>query len=336
LQTQHDTTRARTPPAATLLSARLRGVLLPFPTPFDAAEEFDAAALRTNLARWHETGVVGYVALGSTGERVHLDEREYLDVLASARACVPTSYLLIAGAGQQSVRHSIVEVERAARAGADAVLVITPHFYRAPRAQGALVEYYTAVADAAPVPVILYSMPELTGVTIAPETIAQLAEHENICGVKDSYGDILNFAETIRLAPAGFAVLTGNGPLLYAALAAGATGAILAAACVTPELAVAISRAVAAGEHTRALALQRAFTPLARAVTARYGIGGLKHALDLAAYAGGRVRAPLKEPTEEARREIAQLLADALRYASEAATPTAAGADSQLSAGANR
>ena len=324
------------PSTASPLLEKLRGILLPFPTPFDAAEEFDAAALRTNLARWHATGVTGYVVLGSTGERVHLDEREYLDVLASARACVPASYLLIAGAGQQSVRHSIVEVKRAARAGADALLVITPHFYRAPRAQSALVAYYTAVADAAPVPVILYSMPELTGVAIAPETIAQLAEHENICGVKDSSGDILGFAEIVRVAPAGFAVLTGNGPLLYAALAAGATGAILAAACVTPELAVAILRAVAAGEHTRALQLQRAFTPLARAVTARYGIGGLKHALDLAGYAGGRVRAPLNEPTEEARREIAQLLADALRYANEAASLPAAGTDSPLSAGANR
>ena len=307
-------------------------MLLPFPTPFDAAESFDAGALRTNLTRWHATGVTGYVALGSTGERVHLDEREYLDVLAAARAFVPTSHLLIAGAGQQSVRHSILEVQRAARAGADAVLVITPHFYRAPRAQNSLVEYYTAVADSSPVPVILYSVPDLTGVVIAPETIAQLAAHANICGVKDSSSDIVGLAETIRLAPAGFAVLTGNGPLLYAALNAGATGAILAAACVTPELAVAIFQAVMANDHTRARDLQRAFTPLARAVTTRFGIGGLKHALDLAAYAGGRVRAPLKAPNAEAQREIAELLADALRYAREMGVASDA---ENLSAGAN-
>jgi 4-hydroxy-2-oxoglutarate aldolase len=289
--------------AAGSLLAKLRGVLLPFPTPFTAAEEFDADALRTNIARWHETGVTGYVALGSTGERVHLDEREYLSVLETARA------------GQQSVRHSISEVRRAADAGADAVLVITPHFYRAPRAQNSLIEFYTAVADAAPVPVILYSMPELTGVAIAPETIAQLAAHEKIIGVKDSASDIVNFAETLRLVPAGFAVLTGSGPLLYAALTAGATGAILAAACAAPQLAVEIFRATTDGAHTHALALQRAFTPLARAVTARYGIGGLKYALDLAGYVGGGVRAPLHVPTAEARREIAQLLRDALRYA---------------------
>ncbi len=307
-------------------------MLLPFPTPFDAAGEFDEAALRANLARWHATGVSGYVALGSTGERVHLDEREYAAVLAATRAAVPASHLLIAGAGQHSTRHTINEVRRAADAGVDAALVITPHFYRSAMTQTALVEYYATIAAAAPVPVLLYSMPELIGIALAPETIAQLSQHENIIGVKDSSADIVNFAETLRLAPADFAVLTGHGPLFYAALAAGATGGILAAACVTPQLAVNIFTAVKANDHARALTLQRAFAPLARAVTARYGIGGLKHALDLAGYAGGQVRAPLPAPTAEARREIAQLLRDALRYAD--VTESAVAADS-LSAGAN-
>ncbi|HYX42110.1 MAG TPA: dihydrodipicolinate synthase family protein, partial [Pyrinomonadaceae bacterium] len=286
------------------LLERLRGVLLPCPTPFTTEGEFAADALQANLKRWHETGVVGYVALGSTGERVHLDEREYLTVLEAARAVVPETHLLIAGAGQQSVRHSIGEIERAARVGADAVLVITPHFYRGAMTQAALFDYYTAVADAAPVPVLLYSMPELTGIRIEPETIARLSQHENIIGVKDSAGDILNFAETLRLVPRDFAVLTGNGPLLYAALTAGATGAILAAACCAPQLAVEIFAALKRGAHARALKLQRIFTPLARAVTVRYGIGGLKYALDLAGYAGGSVRAPLRMPAMEARREI--------------------------------
>ena len=313
---------------------KLRGILLPFPTPFTSAGEFDAGALRENIARWHETGVRGYVALGSTGERVHLDEREYVAVIETARAAVPASHLLVAGAGQQSVRHSIAEVERAANAGADAVLVITPHFYRPAMTQAALVDYYLAVADAAPVPVILYSMPELTAVALAPETIAQLAAHEQIVGVKDSSGDIVNFAETLRLARADFAVLTGNGPLCYAALSAGATGAILAAACVVPQLACELFRATTGGAHARALMLQRAFTPLARAVTARYGIGGLKYALDLAGYAGGAVRAPLRMPTAEARREIAEHLRDALRYADAMPSAVETTPDS-LSAGAN-
>jgi dihydrodipicolinate synthase/N-acetylneuraminate lyase len=328
LKSQHDIEGSRPTPADPLLE-KLRGVLLPFPTPFTNEGEFDAGALRGNIARWNETGVRGYVALGSTGERVHLDEREYASVLEAARAAVPDTHLLIAGAGQQSVRHSVSEIRRAAELGADAVLVITPHFYRPAMTQGALAAYYTAVADSADVPVLLYSMPELTGVRIEPDTIAQLAGHERIVGVKDSAGDVLNFAETVRVAPAGFAVLTGNGPLFYAALAAGATGAILAAACATPALAVEIFKTLAAGDHARALTLQRAFTPLARAVTARYGIGGLKHALDLAGLAGGAVRAPLPTPSDAARREIAQLLRDALRNVSGAIAPDS------LSAGAN-
>ena len=331
--TQTNETHTPTHAAAHLLE-RLRGILLPCPTPFDAAEAFAAEALRANLARWHTTGVTGYVALGSTGERVHLDEREYLSVLETMRAAVPESQLLIAGAGQQSVRHSLAEIKRAADAGADAVLVITPYFYRAAITQAALVDYYTTIADAAPVPVLLYSMPELTGIFIAPETIAELSRHENVIGVKDSSGDIVRFAETLRLVPEEFAVLTGNGPLLYAALTAGATGAILAAACCAPQLAVEIFTAVRRRRYDRALKLQRAFTPLARAVTVRYGIGGLKYALDLAGYTGGTVRAPLKLPAPEARREIAQLLSDALRYADTAADVAADAADS-LSAGAN-
>lgn len=319
---------------ANALHARLRGLLLPLPTPFTAEGEVDAAALSANITRWRETGVTGYVALGSTGERVHLDEREYQLVLATARAVVPATQALIAGAGQQSVRHSIAEVARAAQAGVDAVLVITPHFYRRAMTQAALVDYYTAVADAAPVPLLLYSMPELTGIALAPETVAQLSQHANIVGVKDSSADIVNFAETLRLVPAEFAVLTGNAPVLHAALMAGATGAILAAACATPELAVEIFRAAVAGDHERARALQRNFAPFARAVTVRYGIGGLKHALDLCGYVGGQVRAPLHMPAEEARREIAQLLRDALRYTDAVASNVESGADS-LSAGVN-
>ncbi len=316
------------------LLERLRGILLPYPTPFTTHGELDTNALHTNLERWHKTGVTGYVALGSTGERVHLDEREYLSVLTASRAAVPATHLLLAGAGQQSTRHTIGEVRRAADAGVDAVLVITPHFYRHAMTQAALVEYYTAVADAAPVPVLLYSMPELTGIALAPDTIAQLSRHANISGVKDSSADIVNFAETLQLVPESFAVLTGNGPLFYAALTAGATGGILAAACATPHLAVDIFAAVNAGEHVRARSLQRAFAPFARAVTARYGIGGLKHALDLCGYVGGQVRAPLRPPTEEARSEIALLLADALRYTSSP-DAVAGAASSSLSAGAN-
>jgi 4-hydroxy-2-oxoglutarate aldolase len=289
----------------------LQGILLPFPTPFESDESVDLRALRANIERWNGTGVVGYVALGSTGERVHLNEREYIEVIETARAAVPEELAFIVGAGQQSTRGSVDEIRRAAAAGADAALVLTPHFYRGAMTQGALFDYYSAVADGSPVPVLLYSMPDLTGVALAPELVARLSEHENIIGIKDSSGDAINMAETLRQATGEFTVLTGSGPLLYAALSAGAAGAIVAVGCVAPQLAVSIYRALQGGEHERAREMQRRLTPLALAVTKRYGVGGLKAAMEMLGYTVGPVRAPLKVAEEDARAEIARLMREA-------------------------
>lgn len=299
---------------------KLRGILLPFPTPFDQSGELDTHALVSNIEKWKQTGVKGFVALGSTGERVHLDERECVKVIEVARTAIPSDLILIAGAGQAGTRTTIGEIRSAARAGADAALVITPHFYRGAMTQDALIEYYTAVADAASVPLLLYSMPVLTGITIAPETIARLSAHENIVGIKDSSGDIISFAKTLRLVPENFAVLTGNGAMLYAALSAGATGAILAAGCAMPRAAIEIFSAVKAEDYERARKVQERFMPLARAVTVRFGIGGLKAALDMLGYAGGcEVRAPLKQANEDARRKIARLIKESAFFNEETA-----------------
>ena len=292
---------------------KLRGVLLPITTPF-SSEVVDHAALRSNIDRWSSSGITGYVILGSTGERVHLDEREYLEVIETTRAAVPKGpggLAFIVGAGQQSVAGTINEIKRAAERGADAVLVITPYYYRAAITQDVLVTYYTAVADASPVPLLLYSMPALTGIKIEPETIVRLSEHQNIIGVKDSSNDVAGFVATVKLCPSDFAVLTGNGTVFLDALRASATGAILAVGCVVPEICVEIFQAFKRGDEERASVLQAKLTPLAAAVTTKYGIGGLKAALDLAGYKGGDVRAPLRSPDESARAEIARLLADA-------------------------
>ncbi len=270
--------------------------------------------MRSNIERWNKTGVGGYVALGSTGERVHLDERERELLVDAAREAVPSELAFVVGVGEQGTRATIQEARRAAGAGADAVLVLTPHFYRGAMTADALTEHFQAVADASPAPVLLYNIPQNTGVTLAPETIARLALHQNIAGVKDSSGDVLALTETLSLTRDvrdDFVVMTGHGGALYAALCAGVRGAILAVGCVAPQLCVAVWEAVEAGEYERARAMQARLAPLARAVTTRYGIGGLKAALDLLGYAGGAVRAPLRAPSEEARREIARLLEEA-------------------------
>lgn len=289
----------------------LSGVLLPITTPFTPDQDFDAEGLASNLAKWNETGITGYVVLGSTGERVQLDEREYLQVIETARRAVPEQLTFIAGAGQQSTRGTIKEIQSAAKAGAEAVLVITPGFYKSAITQDALVRHYLAVADASPVPVILYSMPDLTGIKIEPETAARLCQHKNIVGMKDSSADIAKFAEVVRLVPGDFAVMIGNGTVLCEALQAGARGGILAVGCAVPKLCLEIHDAVKAGDINRAKLLQQSLTPLARAVTKTYGIGGLKTAMEMAGFVGGSVRAPLQRPSEPAVAEIAHLLKQA-------------------------
>lgn len=288
----------------------LKGIHLPVPTPFTNEGELALNDLSANLSKWSNTGIAGFVLLGSTGERVHLDDRDYLETIEAARAAVSRDLTFIAGAGQQSTRNTINEIKRAAQAGADAVLVITPYFYRPAITQETLISYYTAVADEAPVPVLLYSMPPLTGIKIEPETVGRLSEHANIIGVKDSSNDIAGFTKTVSCCPDDFAVMTGNGTVLLDALRARATGGILAVGCVVPEVCVEIFRAFNAGEEEHAEQLQSKLTPLAAAVTTRFGIGGLKAALDLAGYRGGAVRAPLQAADENARTEISGLLDD--------------------------
>jgi len=317
--------------AAYLSPRDLCGLLLPIPTPFLSDGALNLDGLRSNLKKWNQSGIAGYVVLGSTGERVQLDEREYVQVIETAREVMPNGFVFIAGAGQQSTRGTIAEIKRAVAVGADAVLVITPHFYRAAITQAALVGHYNEVADASPVPVILYSMPDLTGIVIEPETVATLSRHKNIIGVKDSSADIEGLQKTINLvrgnsSPEDFAVLTGNGTVLYEALRAGAQGAILAVGCVAPALCAQILRAAQDRDDVRATKLQRHLTPLARAVTKTYGIGGLKAALDLIGYAGGAVRAPLQMADAKTREEIARALNEALAILSASAAHDAGNA----------
>lgn len=296
------------------MPTKLKGLLLPITTPFKSDEAIDLPALAANIKKWTEAGVDGFVLLGSTGERVNLEESEYAQVIEAVRAAVSETLTLIVGAGQQSTRGTIKEILRASGAGAETVLVITPSFYKSAITQDALIKHYQAIADASPAPVILYSMPDLTGIKIEPETAARLSEHPNIIGMKDSSNDIAKFSEAVNMVGREFAMMIGNGTVFSEALQAGARGGILAVGCAVPDLCLEIYRAIQSGELAHASALQEKLTPLARAVTKTYGIGGLKTAMEMAGYVGGAVRAPLRLPNEEARVQIAQLLREANEF----------------------
>ena len=279
-----------------------KGILPPITTPFDVKGRVDVEGLRRNVARYNEAGLAGYVAFGSNGEGVHLTVEERQLVIETIRQAARPDHTIIAGVNELSTHAAITAAQRAADAGADVALVITPYFYKSRMTQAALGEHFKAVAEASPIPVFIYNVPQNTGVVIDPATIAELAEHPNITGVKDSSGNFGAMTETIRRAPASFRVMIGNGGILYPALAMGATGAILAVACAAPHACVELYNAVAAGDHARARDLQHRLAPLSQIVTAGLGVAALKAAMALNGFVGGQPRAPLA-PLNEAERE---------------------------------
>ena len=287
---------------------RLTGILPPITTPFDPAGAFDPGALAANVERYGEAGLAGYLAFGSNGEAVHLTDGERLRVLEALRRAAAPDRLVVAGVNEQSTAAAIEATRRAAGAGAGAALVITPYFYKSAMNQEVLRGFFEDVADASPVPVLVYNIPQNTGVTIAPATLAELAAHPNLIGVKDSSGNLAALSETVRLAPEGFNVLVGSAGILYPALSMGASGAVLAVACIAPEACVEIYRAVSAGDHDRARELQQRLSPLASLVTAGLGVAGLKAAADLAGLAGGPPRPPLRPVVAGEREHLAAVM----------------------------
>jgi 4-hydroxy-2-oxoglutarate aldolase len=286
----------------------LKGVMPPIPTPFDKRGEVHYGALTANLARWNEYDLRGYVVLGSNGEGVLLDGEEKARVWEMARRAIPSEKLLIAGTGGESTRQTIATTQRAADAGADAALVVTPHYYGPKMTTESLVQHYTKVADASPIPILIYNVPKFTHVNVEPAAAARAAEHPNIAGMKDTSGNITQLAETVRLAGPGFQVLAGSAGFFLPGLAVGAVGGILALANIAPEMGLEVVRLFEAGALAEAAELQRKMIPVNQAVTGRFGIAGLKAAMDMLGYYGGPVRSPLLGITEDERQTLRGIL----------------------------
>ena len=279
---------------------KFAGIFTPIPTPFSSDDTLDEAGLRANITRWMQTPLTGLVVLGSSGEAPQVEDAEADRVIAIARDAVPRDRVLIAGTGRESTKATIAATRRAAAAGVDAVLVRTPSFFKPQMTTDVFVQHYTEVADASPVPVLLYNVTIFTGVNLMPEAVERLGVHPNISGMKDSGGDIGQLAEYVSRTPDDFAVLSGSATTLVHALAAGCDGAILALAGILPGACVEMRTLVAAGRLDEARALQRRLMPLARSVGGGYGVPGLKAALDLMGCAGGRPRPPLRPVSPQA------------------------------------
>ena len=290
---------------------RVTGVFPPIATPFNEQGELDRQALADNVSLWNRFGLGGYVVAGSNGESALLGPREVVEAVRTVRARARPGTLVIAGTGRQSTMLTTDLTRAVAEAGADVALVMTPSFYGSQMSPQALQRYYEMVADAAPIPILIYNVPKFTHLNIEVDTVARIAPHPNIIGIKDSAGNIGQIIDLLRQCPEGFDVLVGNGPAFFSALQVGACGGILALANVAPGECVAIWRAVSAGEQATAREIHFRLMAVAKAITSGYGVPGLKAALDMLGYQGGLPRPPLLPLGEDGREHLSALLADA-------------------------
>jgi 4-hydroxy-tetrahydrodipicolinate synthase len=285
----------------------INGIMPPITTPFERGEvSYDKLA--QNVARWNKTDLSGYVVMGSNGESAFLTREEKLKLVEATKNNIGSGKLLIAGTGSDSIKETISLSNDAASRGADYVLVLTPSFYKEQMKSAAFVRYFTEVAERIKVPVIIYNVPKFTGVNIEVEAVSQLAGHENIVGMKNSSENIAYTAEVIANVPEDFSVLVGTASVLYPGLAAGATGGILALANIAPDVCIEVLRFFEAGKHSEASELQAKLIPINKAVTSRYGVPGLKAAMDMLDYFGGEPRSPLAPLGERERENLKMIL----------------------------
>lgn len=294
---------------------KLEGVYLPVTTPFGRDGEVDTAALADNLDAWSRQPIAGVLVGGSTGEAALLESAEFLATVETAREALPADRALLAGTGRQSTRAAIRAARDAAAAGADAVLVFPPFYYRAQMTPEALRVHFWEVADASPVPVLLYNVPKFVPVELAPDLVGELFRHGNIVGIKDSSGDMRNLGALCEICGDDAAVLVGAGTHLYSGLEIGANGGIIAVGLLAAELATELYAAFGAGRAVEAGRLQETLGPLHRAVVAGAGVPGVKYALDCLGMHGGPPRPPLLPPDEAGRTAIREALSQAGRLA---------------------
>ena len=292
--------------------AVLGGMFAATVTPFDANGTLDCDAARRNVRSLLDAGLHGVLLAGSTGEAALLDQTERDGLLQAVRDEVPSSRFLLMGVGTESTRHTIARAKHAATLGADAVLVVAPHYFTALMTPAAQKAHYLAVADASPVPVVLYSVPAFMHYALDADMVCELAVHVNIIGIKDSSGNAEWRNGYLRARSATFAVMTGHAPSLSQALGDGCAGAVLAAACIAPKLALAVARGVGLGHPEDAADAQNGLRRLAMEVAATYGVPGLKAGVDAAGMLGGAPRSPLLPLGDEARAVVRQVVSEVL------------------------
>lgn len=288
---------------------QLRGVFAPLTTPFAADGALAVNRLAANLAIYNRTPLAGYIITGSTGEAVMLSREETERVWAAARESAAPGKLLIAGTGVDSSAETISRTRRAAELGYPLALVKTPYYYKSQMTPAALEDHFLRVAYASPIPILIYSVPMFTGITVEADLAARLSRHPNIAGIKDSSGSPERAGQIVRQTPPGFQTVVGSAQNFAASLAAGARGGILGLACVLPELCVELYEAHARNDSARVAELQCAIADPAKIIVSKFGPAGVKYAMDKRGYYGGPPRPPLQPLSAAAASEIDAILA---------------------------
>ena len=288
----------------------VQGIFPALTTPYGNDGSVSVEKFRANLARYNHTEISGYVVLGSTGESVLLSREESESLLVAAQEEGASGKLLIAGTGAESTVETITRTKRAAALGYTVALVKTPYYYKPVYKPEVYLRHYRSVADASPIPLLLYSVPIFTGITLETPEILALAAHPNILGIKDSSGVIQRVVEVAGAAPEKFRVLTGGAAVVYPALCAGARGAILALAAALPEKCAELYRLWKLGQHEKAATLQQQLAAASRSIASENGIAGLKYAMDLRGYSGGLPRLPLLPLAEDKKQQISKVVAE--------------------------
>jgi 4-hydroxy-2-oxoglutarate aldolase len=287
----------------------LSGVFPALTTPFSADGSVSVEDIKHNITRYNSTGLAGYVAIGSTGESVLLSRKEVDTVLVAVKESAAPGMRLIAGTGAESTAETIDRTKRAAELGYHVALVKTPYYYKPMYKPEAFIAHYRRVADASPIPVLLYSVPQFTGVALEALEVGVLAQHPNIIGIKESSGNVQRAAEMLAAAPSAFQLLVGSASMMFPSMVLGAVGSILALASALPELCVSLFEAARKGDMETARALQATILPASKLIVSQNGIPGVKYAMDQAGYRGGIPRQPLLPLHEEQRVAIRELMA---------------------------
>ncbi|WP_158055474.1 dihydrodipicolinate synthase family protein [Halorussus halophilus] len=283
----------------------MQGTGVPLVTPFESDGELDEQRLR-ELVGWVESHGVDFVVpcgSNSEAELMSVEERARVTEIVAEESDVPT----IAGTGHPGLRETLKQTELAAESGADAALVVTPFYYSYD--DDSLETYYRKVADESPIPVYLYSVPAYTDVKLAPESVGRLASHENVAGMKDSTGDLETLQrERALTADEEFDLLVGSGSVYAHGLDSGADGGVLALANVAPARASEIFQLHRGGKDEQARQLNARLVELNYAVTAGFGVPGLKAAMRERGAPAGYARKPHREVSEAVREELEGLV----------------------------